>query len=261
VFRAPKTDAHTLRMVQKRHRWEGRNLRFDEHEIPVGRQSEPDPIRPYENEVKRTLRKEGHRVLPVLEEVRKLHREGKISEACLARCEKKAASYGRAVSKALGPFRFLRGNRLQKAIDALEEVDPQGAKTLAEKIIREQGIQGSPSLIGRLGVGLGLGAGFVGAEEALDQIQARRTQQQMIAAFPELKREDPARVEQAFGVLQTYAPTLTRDPFVAGSAVAKMIQYEGVDPSTVKTLLETQRADNQPVRRMLEAAKGVGMHV
>jgi len=261
MFRAQKTDAHTLQMVQKHHRWEGRNLLFDEHEIPVGPQRAPGLIRPYEDEVKQTLRKEGHRVSPVLEEVRKLHQEGKISDACLARCEKKAASYGRAVSKALGPFRFLRANRLQKAIEALEEVDPQGAKQLAEKIIREQGTQSSPSIAGRLGLGLGLGAGFVGAEEALDQVQARRTQQKMVEAFPELKREDPARVEQAFGVLRTYAPTLTRDPFVAGSTVAKMIQYEGVDPSTIKTLVDIQKSDSQPGRRLLEAARGVGMHM
>ena len=50
---------------------------------------------------------------------------------------------------------------------------------------------------------------------------------------------------------------MTNDPFVAGSAVKKLVEYEAVDPATVRTYQDAERNSTSVVPRLLKAFEGV----
>jgi hypothetical protein len=212
----------------------------------------------------------------VFDEINNMVENGSLSKEAADRIIKKAASLGNVLAKYMKPgmFEFIqpgaRARRIGAGIDELAQFAEAGTINNGEfkltrsaapgydeavKALTNSG-QVSP-IAGRVAAGVGVVGTALAAQEGLDVYQAHKTKGKMMDMFPELNQEDPDKVERAYSVLQQYAPTLTRDPQVAGSAVAKMVQYEIIDPATVKTLLETQKADNQPGRRLLDSAQEI----
>ena len=62
-----------------------------------------------------------------------------------------------------------------------------------------------------------------------------------------LSEYDPYEVEEAFNALRRYAPHLATDPMVARVTVRSMLQYDGLDPMTVKQFAESE---NERVRML-----------
>ena len=119
----------------------------------------------------------------------------------------------------------------------------------------------SPSIMGRL-AGLGtLGIGAVAAEEGYDRFRAHQTRNGLIEVYPELQQEDPEKVDRAYSMLEDYAPALTRNPHVAGSAVMKFMQFDVADPATIKTLVDIQKSTESPMRNLVRSAGAIGADV
>ena len=95
--------------------------------------------------------------------------------------------------------------------------------------------------------GAGAMAGWDAAESAIGKGVAaasarmgrNRGYKKMLAATGE---EDTETRQNAFNTLHTFAPDLAKDPMVAGTFVKRVVDFdENIDPTWVKTLVETQQ--------------------
>ena len=237
-----------LKQVKRRPTYSGSELLYSDKEP----QEMSGKIRRYANTKGKIKPMENNKMANELikNEIDALVESGDLSKEAADRIMEKAAGLSDAFRK------LTKNTNLHEAFDVLGEVDK--SKALASAMSSAQDGGAMRTGLKRFGIGAGAAVTFVAAEEGLDRHQAHQTKSQMMDVFPDLKQEDPNKVDQAFNVLKSYAPTMTRDPFVAGSAVSKMVQYDVVDPATIKTLLETQKSDNRPGTRLIDAARQVG---
>jgi hypothetical protein len=267
----------TYKQVKRRTTYSGSEVL----KAPQGARETGSHIRRFKETRNRIKPMEKEKMATVNEEIQNMVDAGTLSKEAADRITKKASFLGSSLKRFMGGMSgmgdakgfgnktdewaekvksMMRGKDSDTAGKVFDGLKKNEQREVAKKMLEGSG-NSDPSTLNRFGVGIGLAGGLVAAEEGMDRYQAHETRKQMMHVFPELQREDPEKVDRAFNVLKTYSPTLTRDPHVAGSAVAKMIQYEVVDPATIKTLLETQKADNQPGRRLIDAARTVGQAV
>ena len=117
---------------------------------------------------------------------------------------------------------------------------------------------------GGLALPVVVGGGSIVAGAIYDAIATGKNQAAMLEANPDLYEMPEEDVRRAYATLARYAPSMTEDPFVAGSTVKKMVEFEAVDPATVKTFQDSQKMDRRIVPRLLnvfqeaagKAAKG-----
>ena len=94
-----------------------------------------------------------------------------------------------------------------------------------------------------------IGAGAL-AKHYYDQYQqgknAEQVYKEMFNKFPSLADADQAKVNDYWGVMQQYAPTMTQNPIVAGQFIKNIIDFgvEGVDHPTLKSILDVQAAQH-----------------
>jgi len=100
------------------------------------------------------------------------------------------------------------------------------------------------------GTGALLTAGAVGAAQAYDGIKDRLTKtrdyKSMLEATPALRKYDAGQVQMVYNTLRNQAPSLSKDPLLAGSFVRKTLEVSPesgpfVDVATAKTLSDTQK--------------------
>ncbi len=110
----------------------------------------------------------------------------------------------------------------------------------------------------------GLGAGAL-ASTLYDKYQEGRDIQnaysEMFERFPELQSVDPQRVDDYWGLMSQYAPSMTRNPLVAGQFIKNMNDYnlKGVDFPTLKSILDIENVAKKPEMDILSMiSKGVG---
>ncbi len=93
----------------------------------------------------------------------------------------------------------------------------------------------------------GLGAGAL-ASTMYDKYQEgkdiQRAYTEMFERFPELNEVDPHRIDDYWGLMSQYAPSMTRNPLVAGQFIKNMNDYnlKGVDFPTLKSILDIEAA-------------------
>lgn len=82
----------------------------------------------------------------------------------------------------------------------------------------------------------------------------------MLEANPTLRKEPAKKVQMLYNSLRTMAPTMAKDPLIAGSFVRNTLELSpesgpAISPQTVKTLVESQRniADAKGTGAMMRA--------
>jgi len=108
------------------------------------------------------------------------------------------------------------------------------------------------------GVGMGIAKGF---EKIHDRLTKARDYKSMLQATPDLRHFDASHTQMMYNSLRSLAPTLARDPLVAGSFVRDALRLSpehgpAIPPATAKMLVETQAKLQGPslARQMAEAA-------
>ena len=99
-------------------------------------------------------------------------------------------------------------------------------------------------------IGAGLAAGgqlaSAGFGLAKDKLTKPRDYKAMLEATPSLNKFDAGQVQMVFNSLRSHAPTMSKDPLIAGSFIRRTLELSPetgpfIDPATVKMLAETQR--------------------
>jgi len=108
------------------------------------------------------------------------------------------------------------------------------------------------------GVTLGIAKGY---EAIRDRINKTRDFKAMLQATPDLRHFDASHTQMMYNSLRTLAPSLARDPLVAGSFVRDALHLSpehgpAIPPQTAKLLVETQAKLQRPslMGSMAEAA-------
>jgi hypothetical protein len=102
------------------------------------------------------------------------------------------------------------------------------------------------------GIGTAVGKGYGALKERLTK---PRDYKAMLEANPSLGKEPAEKVQMLYNSLRTMAPTMAKDPLIAGSFVRNTLELSpetgpAISPQTVKTLVESQRN--------ISEAKGTG---
>lgn len=112
------------------------------------------------------------------------------------------------------------------------------------------------------GAAAGVAKGF---EAVRERINKARDYKAMLQATPDLRRFDASHTQMMYNSLRTLAPTLARDPLVAGSFVRDAMHLSpehgpAIPPQTAKLLAETQAKLNRPgiLGQMTEAMGKAG---
>lgn len=117
-------------------------------------------------------------------------------------------------------------------------------------------IPGSPSMFGRFGTALGQGAAIAGAalvaEKALGLAQrawqARKfsdNYRDMLAANPDLGKEDAQKVMGRFRILHKFGPDVASDPVVAGSWIRQTLEFPVITPTVLREVVDVQARTRQ----------------
>lgn len=102
---------------------------------------------------------------------------------------------------------------------------------------------GTAMLAGASGLSRGLGA-------LSEKVTKAGDYKSMLNANPTLAKYDAGQVQMVFNSLRSQAPSMSKDPLIAGSFVRKTLEVSPesgpfVDPQTVKLLAESQRNISQ----------------
>lgn len=159
-----------------------------------------------------------------------------------------ASQYSEAATKQRAP----RGKKQQTQHDI-------GA---FQRHLTETGKRTDPSL-GRRAAAVGaVGAGALVLDATHNAISNHRSFNQMMEGDPELRKMDRSKVKAKFQTMTRFAPDMAKDPFVAASTVKKLIEFDTIDPQTVKNLQENQRSSRSPVTRLVQiAGQAAGLNV
>jgi len=96
----------------------------------------------------------------------------------------------------------------------------------------------------------GLGAGALASNlysRYQDNAKSEAAYKDMFVKFPELQEVDQNKINDYWGLMQEYAPSMTRNPLVAGQFIKNMVDYnlKGVDFPTLKSVLDIELAANK----------------
>ena len=104
-------------------------------------------------------------------------------------------------------------------------------------------------------------AGLPSVVSSLLEARKQKTQfRTMMEQNPHLQEADARKASEAFQVLQAFSPSMAAQPTVAGDFVAKMLEYEVVDPATVKQLTDIEKAMS-PSQPWTKSVQDTGMSV
>jgi len=138
--------------------------------------------------------------------------------------------------------------------------DPKGASGFAGAMGAQ--LPGSVAAGAVAGVGLGLAKGFGMLHERLTKTRDFKA---MLQANPALHEYDAGHTQMVYNSLRSLAPSLAKDPLVAGSFVHGMLNHPGasgpmIPPATAKMLVDTQRnmEGRSMMQQMMEAAGKAG---
>lgn len=110
---------------------------------------------------------------------------------------------------------------------------------------------------GIAGVGLGLSKGF---DFIMDRVTKARDYKAMIQSTPDLHHFDASHTQMMYNSLRSLAPTLAKDPLVAGSFVRDMLRLSpehgpAIPPATAKMLVDAQgRMEGEGIMQQMTAA-------
>jgi hypothetical protein len=110
----------------------------------------------------------------------------------------------------------------------------------------------------------GLGAGVLGNtlyEKHQDSKRSEQAYKEMFERFPELNELESNKIDDYWGLMNQYAPSMTRNPLVAGQFIKNMADYNlrGVDFPTLKSILDVEAAASKKQQDALSMiVKGIG---
>jgi hypothetical protein len=101
-------------------------------------------------------------------------------------------------------------------------------------------------------LGAGIGSAQMGVSKAINRISNNRDEAilkqdlatsfgQMFEEQPALKTSDPDRVRRHFDVLAKYAPSLAKDPTIAGNWVKQTVDMRFIDADAIGRLATTEK--------------------
>ena len=160
--------------------------------------------------------------------------------------------------KHAGLLDFLRGSgeRFMKGVTAHKDGPSGFAGALGAQL------PGSVAAGAVAGAGLGLAKGFGMLHERLTKTRDFKA---MLQANPALHEYDAGHTQMVYNSLRSLAPSLAKDPLVAGSFVHGMLNHPGasgpmIPPATAKMLVDTQRnmEGRSMMQQMMEAAGKAG---
>lgn len=95
-----------------------------------------------------------------------------------------------------------------------------------------------------------VGTALVAKEGVIDpliqQHKVQKSFEQVSKQFPDLEKEDQAKIKDYFDVIKTYSPYAAANPLVAGALVNKMMEWQGVDHKLVQDLVNIQGGKQPP---------------
>jgi len=98
-----------------------------------------------------------------------------------------------------------------------------------------------------------------GAKNMLNKGKIKSSYHDMKNKFPDLLGYPEDEVREKFLVLAKFAPSLAEDPMVAGTFVNEMMQYKGIDPLRLNTLIQAQdRISGSNPNQFVESARMAG---
>lgn len=202
------------------------------------------------------------------------------SESPTPQMEKEAAPFGgiekaikarkdrlvNAVSQAVADVEFQRQGGADLIHRYFNKGTPEAdkAKRLFQNMVQDK----SESTLGRHMAYATVGAApfiaFAGLQPMVSSLlEARKQKTQfrtMMEQNPHLQEADARKASEAFQVLQAFSPSMAAQPTVAGDFVAKMLEYEVVDPATVKQLTDIEKAMS-PSQSWTKSVQDTGMSV
>ena len=110
----------------------------------------------------------------------------------------------------------------------------------------------------------GLAAGVLGNtlyEKHQDVKRSEQAYKEMFERFPELNELESNKIDDYWGLMNQYAPSMTRNPLVAGQFIKNMADYNlrGVDFPTLKSILDVEAAASKKQQDALSMiVKGIG---
>ena len=133
----------------------------------------------------------------------------------------------------------------------LMEKEGAAPQRLARQAVSAAAPEAGSSALKHLGRGLAWGAGAVGTalmgqaaleayEAAKGAIQKSRGFNSMLEGNPGLRKMDRQKVQSIYSTLHRFNPEMAQDPFVAGSMVKKINEYDYVDPRTIGELVSAR---------------------
>ena len=125
--------------------------------------------------------------------------------------------------------------------------------TMGQALARGAGQALLPAAVTAGAAGIATGTS-VGIGAIRDRFSKARDYKAMMQAHPSLSDKDPGQTQLYFNSLRRMAPTLSKDPLVAGSFVRNMMDLQpeagpAVPIATAKTLTEAQKAIIQAKER------------
>ena len=118
-----------------------------------------------------------------------------------------------------------------------------------------------------LALGAAGGAGLLaanavlgGASKIMEAGASPKAFQRMLAANPDLKKLDKAKIAPVFDAYYKASPTLAKSPLVAGSLVRRTVEYGdvGLDPKTIADLTKAEAGIQQNKMGRISALSGIG---
>ena len=128
----------------------------------------------------------------------------------------------------------------QQVYKAIQDSEIASLGMLPEKGSSSMGKQVAVATLASLPM-LGIAMGIPAGQSFLERRRARDNYRRMLERNPELAQKDPDKVRESYEVLESFAPSMTKNPHVAGSFVAKNLEYEAVDPAEVKNLIDIEK--------------------
>jgi len=129
--------------------------------------------------------------------------------------------------------RMAAERRVKQITEQMEQLKP---KTFGQKFRA-----GLPKML----IGAGLATGIWGTKKLMGHIrhkhESERNFTRMMGATPFLRNEPPEVVKSRFATLQKMAPTLARDPLVAGSIVRQWVEYPTVSAAALRDVVSVER--------------------
>jgi hypothetical protein len=134
-------------------------------------------------------------------------------------------------------------------------------RNIGSALARAHGALAGPQIRGAAGLvggGMLLGMGAAAAGRAIKgAVDRKKSLTSIKNQFPELRKDKDT--DQFFGVIAEFAPTVAKNPTVAGNLVQKFKEYGYVDHKAVQDLISMEKSISETGRQPVDARTAMSL--